>query len=300
MKKITNIVDRIEDGRGGAELDERLAQRRAEKLELTKRVERLGKVDEGRRPEPTESWVDERLRNLGEVLSEDTPAANHALRDLVGGKIVVKEIRLPGRQRFHLQGRFSITSRSVVKTLVGVAEGSGQEGSSEWEDVCEEFIIEFLEPAPIEALSEQAKELYDQGLMNAQIADQLGCARSRVTEALKFWFESRDKVMPDGRSRRATLKQKHLDPPLYQEIAEQVMTLYGQKMLLQDIADRLKVDRNTITSAIRWWHEEQNLPVPDGRARRKELGKGTSNEPEGAAPEEPPEENTDDASEDGG
>ena len=78
------------------------------------------------------------------------------------------------------------------------------------------------------------------------------------------------------------------------------MTLYGQKMLLQDIADRLKVDRNTITSAIRWWHEERNLPVPDGRARRKELGKGTSNEPEGAAPEEPPEENTDDASEDGG
>ena len=42
-------------------------------------------------------------------------------------------------------------------------------------------------------------------------------------------------------------------------------------MLLGDIAEQLGCDRNTVTSAIRYWHEERELPVPDGRTRRKDL-----------------------------
>ena len=42
-------------------------------------------------------------------------------------------------------------------------------------------------------------------------------------------------------------------------------------LVLGDIAEQLGCDRNTITSAIRWWHEDRVLPVSDGRTRRKEL-----------------------------
>jgi hypothetical protein len=54
------------------------------------------------------------------------------------------------------------------------------------------------------------------------------------------------------------------------------MEFYRQGMLLQDIADRLQADRNTVTSAVKHWHTVRGLPVPDGRTRRKELEAGSS------------------------
>jgi DNA-binding CsgD family transcriptional regulator len=275
-QKIANLVDRIESGRGGPELDARLAQRRAEKRELTERVERLERADHGRPPEPTEAWVDEQLRNLGEVLSQGTPAAAHALRKLVGGEIVVTEIRQPGRERHYLQGRFTIACKAIVEGLLGTVDGCEEDESSDPDGFTEEFVIDFREIPEIECLSERARELYDQGLMNAQIAEVLGRDRNYVTKLLKHWFESRGLAMPDGRSRRATLRQKHVDPPLYQTIADEVMALYGRKMLLQDIADSLGIDRNTVTAAVRWWHKVRDLPVPDGRTRRKDLAEKVS------------------------
>jgi DNA-binding MarR family transcriptional regulator len=278
--KISNLLDRMESGRGGPELDERLALRRAEKRKLTEQVERLEGAEQGRPPLPTESWMDEQLRNLADVLTGSTPAAAHALRNLVGGRVVVTEIRQPGRKRHYLQGRFAVLVKAIVERLVGSTSGCGVKTEPASGDRGEEIVIDFREPPEIEALSERAKQLYDEDLMNAQIAKRLGCSRSRVTALLKFWFESRGLVMPDGRSRRATLKQKHLDPPLYQKIAEEAMELYRQKKLLEDIAHQLGCDRNTVTAAIRWWHEVRGLPVPDGRTRRKELNQQTSPKPD--------------------
>ncbi len=268
---IKTLVDRAEGKEEIPELSERLAQRRAEKQDFEERVERLRRVSDNRRPVPTEVCVDERLRHLGEVLSGDNPAATHALRELVGGRIVVTKIRQSGRERHHLQGRFAIRAMAIARAITGpddVLDPSGTKAGSSDE---EEIVIDFREPTRREIESERAKQLYDEGLMNAEIAQRLGCSRSRVTALLKFWFESRGLEMPDGRSRRATLKRKHQEPPLYQKVAEEVMALYRQDKLLQDIADALNVDRNTVTAAIRWWHETHDLPVPDGRARRKDL-----------------------------
>ena len=44
-----------------------------------------------------------------------------------------------------------------------------------------------------------------------------------------------------------------------------------QQKLLKDIAVTLGVDCNTVTAAIRYWHESHGLPVPDARKRRKTL-----------------------------
>ena len=268
-RKITNLLDRIEAGHGGPELDERLSQRREERRGFAERVERLSQVDENRPPQPTASWVVEQLGKLNEVLRNATPAAAHALRDLVGGVIVVDEIREPGRKRFYLQGRFTIASSEIATTLPGsTSHGVAQEVP---DGLAEEVVIDFREPQTIVVESEQAKLLYDQGLMNCEIAKQLGCSRSRLTKILKYWFESRGLVMPDGRSRRSSLEKKHLELPYYQQIADEVMLLFEQDMLLGDIAAQLGCDKNTVTSSIRWWHEQRDLPVPDGRTRRKSL-----------------------------
>ncbi|NLS95139.1 MAG: recombinase family protein [Planctomycetaceae bacterium] len=270
-QKVGNILDRIEAGHGGAELDERLSQRRAEKRHLLEEIDRLQRADHGRGDEPTESWVSTQLAALGDVFTENTPAAAHALRALVGGGITVTEIRRDGHQRHYLQGRFTITSTAIVNKLAGVAGQQSEQAPLASDALAEEIVLDFREAPEIEALSEQAKKLYDDGHMCAEIAKLMGCGRSRVTAMLKYWFESRGMAMPDGRSRRSSLTKKHLIPPRYQEIADEVQKLSSEGLLLQAIANRLGVDRNMITAAIRWWHESQGLPVPDGRTRRKSL-----------------------------
>ena len=88
---ISNLLDQVEKGNDVPELTQRLAERRLEKRDRTETVERLRRACENRRPAPTEAWVDEQLARLGKVLSDDNPAAAHALHDLVGGQIVVTE-----------------------------------------------------------------------------------------------------------------------------------------------------------------------------------------------------------------
>ena len=170
----------------------------------------------------------------------------------------------------------------LTERATGISPLSNDDGT--------EVAIDYREPPQFIALSEQAKAWYDTGIMNAQIARQLRRARSYVTKLLKYWFESRRLKMPDGRSRRASLQQKQMEPPHYQQIADKVMEFYQQDVLLQDIADRLQIDRNTVTAAVRYWHTTRGLPVPDGRAR-KDLDVKTSRQGRflAAGQEDPPE-----------
>lgn len=102
-----------------------------------------------------------------------------------------------------------------------------------------------------------------------EIARRLKCSKSRVTRLLVHSYEQTGGVKPDGRTRRSQLSDKHSDQPPYQRLSERVMQLYQEDVLLQDIALELKCDRNTVTQAIRYWHTSRDLPVPDGRTRRK-------------------------------
>ncbi len=49
------------------------------------------------------------------------------------------------------------------------------------------------------------------------------------------------------------------------------MKLFRQKVKYGKIAIALNIDRNTVTSSVKYWHEQRGLPVPDGRTRRKSL-----------------------------
>lgn len=39
------------------------------------------------------------------------------------------------------------------------------------------------------------------------------------------------------------------------------------------IAQTVGIDRNVVTAIVEDWHRSRGLPVPDGRARRKELNR---------------------------
>ena len=86
-----------------------------------------------------------------------------------------------------------------------------------------------------------------------------------MAKALAFWHESRGLPAPDGRKHVKRLNR----PKLAEQIADRVMELVNQKTPLQDIAKQLGTSRNLITQAIRIWHQERGLAVPDGRALRK-------------------------------
>ena len=113
--------------------------------------------------------------------------------------------------------------------------------------------------------------------MNTEIRAVLKCSRSRVAKLIRQAAEARGEVVEDGRTRRSKLSKKHLEPPMYQQIAERAVALWNDSDLLIDqIATELNVDRNTITHAVAYWHKLHNLPVPDGRTRRKRLSQKSS------------------------
>jgi transposase len=119
--------------------------------------------------------------------------------------------------------------------------------------------------------SERAKELYDQNWIMVRIAAEMGRKKSYVTKLVKHWFESRGLPFPDGRSRRSTLAQKHQEAPSFQAIGDDVKKLLDEGLLIQEIAQRLNCNKDTVTKAKAYWYTSHGFPVPDGRTRRKTL-----------------------------
>ena len=198
---------------------------------------------------PTGEQVRQMLTDLHAVLIQAATSrtdaqlgqARRIIELLTGSRIELFQMGERKAGQGWLQGRIRVRLLAfLIERVTGVRPLGGDEGI--------EVIIDYREPPAFIAQSEKAKTLYDQGMMHAQIARDLGCARSYVTKLLKYWFESRGLEMPDGRGRRAVSSRSTSRPPLYQQIADQVMVLYQQKMLLQDIADTLKVDRDTVTT----------------------------------------------------
>jgi DNA invertase Pin-like site-specific DNA recombinase len=292
-RKIDRLVDSLEwDDQPDPDVARRLALRRAERRELETRLAAARQIAAEQPIEPTFEWVCEQVRQLGTVLSGSTPAAAYALRDLLDGPIRVRQIERPGKKRHFLRGTMRIR-------LAGVITASGMKAAefATSENVpCEEITIDFIRENPLNAQSEAAKALWDEQLSNKAIARRLGCTPARVTKLLKHWSRRYGVELPDGRSRRGQLPPSPDALPLYRRIAEAVMNLYRQNVELGDIAAALGHDRNTVTAAVRYWHESRGLPVPDGRTRRKSLPRSPEKR-EGLKQDDPgPDEENEDSS----
>ncbi|WP_166821987.1 recombinase family protein [Thalassoroseus pseudoceratinae] len=269
QRKIDRLVDAIENGDASSDVAARLQDRRNECDSLARRVETLRTRQETHGTEPTLEWVEQQLQQLGNVLHEDTPAAANALRKLVGGQIVVNEIKLQDRKRHFLRG--VIRFRPADTLSIGDSSQADHDSNNADDDFVVE--IDFVKPDTSGVQAEEVKRLWDEGFMCKEIGHKIGVGKSRVTALLKKWHEDRGLPVPDGRSRRATLQRKHTEAPLYQAIAEDVHRLAEADQSFGEIADELNVDRNTVTKAWKYWHKSHNLNTPDGRTLRLERNK---------------------------
>jgi DNA-binding CsgD family transcriptional regulator len=260
----------VEAGDSDPEIGKRLEERRAERRDFVKSLEDLSQTSLQPVMPPSEDWMREQLTKLEQVLRKPTPAASKSLHALVGGQIVVKEIREEGRQRHYLQGQFMLQAGRLAQAALATGNAAVSSAPAP-NELCEQVTIDFLDPNPLDALAEQAMSYLEEGLLCKEIAGRMSCSKSQVTKLIKHWYESQELKMPDGRTRRSTLKVKHTDPPLYQQLADSAMEQWQKGLLLQDIAAALGCDRNTVTAALKFAHESRGLPYLDGRHRRKNL-----------------------------
>ena len=260
---IKRLVDAVEKGLDDPEISRRLRERREEERKLLAAVEKAERSESHAIPEPTRDLLQDQLRNLGQTLQEPKPAAATALRELVGGTIIVEEIHQDGQR--HLRGTITLRAAALQKAVGAVSSEPTQHEEAAEEHV-EQIVIDFVEPPLIVEQSEQAKRLRDQGLSNVEIGRQLGVGKSRVTAVLRYWYESRDLPVPDGRSSRVSSAT-----PLYRQIAPQTLEMYQADRLIAEIADELGVDLETVRKSLRYLADEGQIQLEDGRKRRRRL-----------------------------
>ncbi len=263
--RIARLLDSIEAGNAPPEVNSRLNDRQAEKAIIVRELDDLQRENRNSIAAPTREWLRSKIQELANVLSDSIPPANAALQELINGKISLEQVPTPHRKCFHFRARFTLTLRTLSQAL-GIDIDC--QNPDHLKKVTE---IDLLESTEADEQREMAKALYDEGMLERDIAKTLGVSRSRVTHILTEWYERRGENKPDGRARRHTLEKPQETPPKYQLIADNVMQLMEQGKLIAEVASQLGVDRNTVTKSIKFWHESRGLPVPDGRTRRKAL-----------------------------
>jgi site-specific DNA recombinase len=161
-----------------------------------------------------------------------------------------------------LQGRF----RSPLVTAV-VSQALGVEATSD--ELGVDVVIDYVAPVAYEEDAERAYALHKAGVANRDIAVELHCSRSNVTKLLDYAYQQRGQQRVDGRKAQWQRERRDQDCPSYEQIAEEVKQRMDQGQLLHEIAKELGTNRDTVTRAKNHWFTSRDLPVPDGRSRRK-------------------------------
>ncbi|MBL9084761.1 MAG: recombinase family protein [Planctomycetales bacterium] len=280
-RKIARLVDQIENSdQTDPDVNKRLAERRLERRALVERREAAKASDQLQPTEPTEVWVRERLEKLDEALRAGTPAANYALAALVG-KIHVTEVEIPGKSRRYYRGVLRLASSTAAawldnRPLTSAGTGEAAEnvemtGNAEVVENVEEIVIEFRNVDPRVAESDEAWRLKEAGLFHLEIAERMNVSKLKLTRLLKMAAERRGVPYEDGRTRRKSLERKERETPPYQLKSAEAGRLYDDNLLLEEICEKLDLDRTTLRKAINFYLRGQGRPPMDGRVRRKSL-----------------------------
>ncbi len=217
-------------------------------------------------PNPDE--IREQLDQFAEILQraaesddpEELAAARQIIRLITGGRIIASQCGERKQKRGWVRLRFSVN----LLRLISIPNDVSSNGELEVE-------IDVLPPDTTEHESERVKKLYDAGLEIREIANQTGWHRNRVTKLLKYWFESRGLEMPNNRARRHQLPKKQEDLPVYQQIADEVHSLWFDGLSDSEMGRRFGCSDTTVQKAFVWWHTSRNLPVPNKESRRQAL-----------------------------
>ena len=244
------------------ELESRMVELRTERQRLQADLKQLGDGDQADGP-PTKAWIEEKLSGLHLIMDNRGPAAAHALRALVGGKISVQEVRLPGKKRHYLRGRLELQLRAVAESI-----GARVNDELDSKPHCTEVIyIDFRKPERHELIADEVKGYWDKGLTDLEIAEIFRCGRALISRALDHWYKTRGLLRPDGRTCKKRLKGRRKA----EKLQAQIMELWHQDLSVTAISEQLNCGMEIVHEAVTKWHVDRSLPVPDGRARRREI-----------------------------
>jgi site-specific DNA recombinase len=104
-----------------------------------------------------------------------------------------------------------ISRNLATRVLAAWYTRRGQEvpdGRSRRKDLAKKTV----EPPKYGQISDEAKRLWDEGLLMTAIQKEVNCDATTLTAAIKFWHESRGLPVPDGRTRRKSLATKVTRP----------------------------------------------------------------------------------------
>jgi predicted site-specific integrase-resolvase len=267
-----------------------LTQSRLQRADLQSQIKTLEAVLARPPVVPTEAQVRQLLDDFHTILSsagthgnaEEQARVRQVIDLLTGGRIELVQRGDARAKRGWLQGQFHLRLiAGSVEKLAGTAASEDSQGPL--------ITIDFREPTPSETLAPAVKALYDQGKLITDIAVELGISRNLAAKALDCWYQQRGLSRPDGRSRRATLEEKHRQPPRYMQLAPEALRLYQAGHTQDQIAAQLDSCRPTIAKALKYASSAQGLSVPAGRRRDQERNPDASQmEPECGNPGNPP------------
>jgi site-specific DNA recombinase len=272
-RKITKLLDQIEgETRPDPDITARLEERRAERRVLEARLGAAQAAARQQPTEPTREWILAQLNSLHETLRSGTPAAAEALRALLGGRIVVREIQSDFRRRKFLRGTFRIGSDHVAQRLGAASEVTAAAPSG-----VEEVTIDFTPPDPLLIDAERAWQLREQNVSHGEIAKQLQRNPNYVRKVLRIAARLRNVCYEDGRASRVASESA-----LFVRMAPEVGRLAEEGLEMQEIAARLDLDRTTLRKAFVKYREDRGLPPLDGRTRRRSLSANNPPPPDAA------------------
>lgn len=272
------------------ESDDLVRELRGERTKLREQMALLEAADHRKVTLPAEREVRDLVKELGKVLQsaalgeepDDPRAVRRMIQTLTGGKIFLYQQGERRPKRGWLQGRISVRLFPyLLEQLTGEPAVMVEQ--------CIEVVIDYREPPPENVKSERARELYDQDVLNVEIAAELKCSKAQVTKLLKLAAAQRGEPFEDGRSRRSRLARKHQNPTQSERNLPEVRRLMDEGKLLAEISAALRIDGTTMTKLYNQVRAERGLPPLDGRSRRKQLPRKSrpKQDPPHASPHDP-------------
>jgi AraC-like DNA-binding protein len=194
---------------------------------------------------------------------EQMRPARRIIDELTGGRIELFQMGQREARKGWLQGRFYVDiNQLILARVAGISVPTNPSSRME-------VTIDYRKSKVIDAQADEAKRLWDQGLLHKQIAKEMQLLPSYITKLINHWFDSHGLPRPDGRRRRALVTDKQTSTPLYKRIADEVMQCVNDGLSNLTIAKQFNTSDTTVAKAIAWWFESRGLPALSAADRRR-------------------------------
>jgi hypothetical protein len=245
------------------DLKDKIRTRIQEKNNLERQLAKLTGSPKQSTPVPTLPLIQDKLNFIATAIGNET--LSKIPWNKILGIITLMEVDTIGHKRKHFAGFLKLETSRLLSLLT--------DGTEVLSDGCdEEVLLDFIGDPEWFAFKDRILELHAKKMKHREIGKALDCPRNWVTLALKAHAEESGVPYVDGRK----LKKRLGNITLAMKIADEAKVLIDEGWLLQEIAKKFGCCKDMITAAFKYWYSSRDLPVPDGRTRRKSLERKSS------------------------